>query len=84
MPILQSKCGECHGIENPEVRLTVTNYDELIQGSEFGAVVNPGDPGTSYMIEMIETGEMPQDGEPVSSEELSLIKIWIEQGALNN
>ncbi len=84
LPILQNKCSECHGNENPEVRLTVVNYEELMQGSEFGIVVNPGDPATSYIIEMIETQEMPQDGEPVTSDELTLIKLWIEQGALNN
>lgn len=84
LPILQNKCSECHGNENPEVRLTVINYEELMQGSEFGVIVNPGDPTTSYMIEMIETQDMPQDGEPVTSEELALIKLWIEEGALNN
>jgi hypothetical protein len=83
-PILQNKCSECHGDENPEVRLTVVNYEQLMQGSEFGIVVNPGDPVTSYMIEMIALGEMPQDGEPVTDQELSLIKTWIEEGALNN
>ncbi len=84
LPIFQNKCSECHGNENPEVRLTVVNYEELMQGSEFGIVVNPGDPTTSYMIEMIETQEMPQDGELVTNEELALIKVWIEEGALNN
>lgn len=84
LPILLNKCSECHGDENPEVRLTVVNYEQLMQGSEFGIVVNPGDSVTSYMIEMIALGEMPQDGEPVTDQELSLIKTWIEEGALNN
>lgn len=84
LPILLNKCSECHGDENPEVRLTVVNYEELMQGSEFGIVVNPGDPASSYMIEMITLGEMPQDGERVTDEELSLIEAWIEEGALNN
>ncbi len=84
LPILKNKCSECHGDENPEVMLTVVNYEELMQGSEFGIIINPSDPATSYMLEMIETGEMPQDGEGVTSEELSLIKEWIEEGALNN
>ncbi len=84
LPILQNKCSECHGTENPEVRLTVTQYDQLMLGSEFGIVVNPGEPASSYIVEMIALGEMPQDGEPVTNEELFLIETWIEEGALNN
>ncbi len=84
LPILKNKCGECHGDENPEVRLTVINYEELMEGSEFGIVISPGDPSSSYMIELIALGEMPQDGEPVTNEELSLIEVWIEEGALDN
>lgn len=84
LPILETKCGECHGSNNPEVRLNLTTYVGLIEGSEYGLVVEPGDVMASYLIEMIETGEMPQDGEPVSSTELTVIRSWIEQGALNN
>ena len=84
LPVFETKCSECHGLSNPEVRLTLISYEGVIKGSEYGIVIEPGEPIESYMIELIEKGEMPQDGEPVSPDELSLIKSWIEEGALNN
>jgi len=84
LPIFQAKCGECHGSRYPELDLTLTSYEGVLAGSDYGIVVQPGDSLESYLVGMIESGEMPQDGEPVSPEELLLIKSWIEQGALEN
>ena len=33
---------------------------------------------------MIELGDMPQEGEPLTTEELEVIKTWIAEGAQNN
>lgn len=84
LPIFEAKCGECHGSRYPELGLTLASYEGVIAGSDYGIVVQPGDSVESYLVGMIESGEMPQDGEPVSPEELLLIKSWIEQGALEN
>jgi predicted metal-binding protein len=84
LPIFELKCGECHGEVYPELRLTLTSYEGILKGSEYGSVVKPGDPSASYLIDMIASGEMPQDGEPVNLEEFNLIRSWIEQGALEN
>ena len=84
LPIFEIKCGECHGSSFPELDLILTSYEGVLDGSGYGIVVSPGSLADSYLIEMIESGEMPQDGEPLSSEELILIKSWIEQGALDN
>lgn len=84
LPIFELRCAECHGEQNPEVRLRLIDYEEVLEGSEYGIVIKPGDIESSYLIEMIETGEMPQDGEPVTLDELSLIKTWVVEGALDN
>jgi hypothetical protein len=59
-------------------------YEGLMAGSDYGTVVEAGDPGASLLVEMIESGDMPEEGDPVTAEELELIKTWITEGAPNN
>ena len=89
-PILEGKCVICHGgpDENgaitKELELDLTSYDALMVGSEFGPIVEPGNAEDSVLWMMIEVGDMPQEGEPLTTEELEGIKTWIAEGAQNN
>ena len=89
-PILEGKCVICHGgpDENraikKEMELDLTSYDALMVGSEFGPIVEPGNVEDSVLWMMIELGDMPQEGEPLTTEELEVIKTWIAEGAQNN
>ena len=89
-PILEGKCVICHGgpDENgaitKEMELDLTSYDALMVGSEFGPIVEPGNVEDSVLWMMIELGDMPQEGEPLTTEELGVIKTWIAEGAQNN
>ena len=89
-PILEGKCVICHGgaDENgaikKEMELDLTSYDALMVGSEFGPIVEPGNAEDSVLWMMIEVGDMPQEGEPLTTEELEVIKTWIAEGAQNN
>ena len=89
-PILEGKCVICHGgpDENgaitKELELDLTSYDALMVGSEFGPIVEPGNAEDSVLWMMIEVGDMPQEGEPLTTEELEVIKTWIAEGAQNN
>ena len=53
-------------------------------GSEFGEVIVPGDPDESYLLESVVTGDMPEDGDPLSEDQIDLIRRWIIEGAKNN
>ena len=89
-PILEGKCVICHGgpDENgaikKEMELDLTSYDALMVGSEFGPIVEPGNVEDSVLWMMIELGDMPQEGEPLTTEEREVIKTWIAEGAQNN
>lgn len=88
-PILEKRCVRCHGgIDEGEVRLelslNMTTYEGLMLGSEYGEVVTPGDPDDSVLIQMIEDGDMPDEGDPVPPEELEILRAWIAEGANNN
>ena len=90
VPIFQNRCVQCHGGvgEDGEVRaeasLKLTSYEDLIAGSEYGTVLTAGDPDDSVLIDLIEWGDMPEEGDPVPADEIALIRMWIAEGALNN
>jgi mono/diheme cytochrome c family protein len=84
LPIFEASCAECHGTETKEVELGLTTYADVMKGSEYGTVVEAGDPDASLLVEMIAAGEMPQDAPALEADEIALIRTWIEQGAQNN
>lgn len=84
MPILQSRCVECHGNQSAELGLNMETYEGLMAGSDYGTVIEAGSIEGSLLVDMIESGDMPEEGDPVPPEELELIKTWILEGAKNN
>ena len=99
LPILEKKCVECHsatrqGEGYQKSGLSMDSYDALIKGTKFGAVVKPGDSFTSALVMLAEgradpSIKMPHQKaetriEDLTSKELSLVKKWIDQGAVNN
>jgi hypothetical protein len=90
MPIFERSCVSCHGApdENGEIvleaSLDMTTYDGLMAGSEWGSVLEPGDPGESLLLDMVKVGDMPEDGDPLDPAEIELIETWIAEGAQNN
>ena len=84
MPIFEARCWECHSEENTELGLRLDSYEGVMQGSDYGTVVEAGDPDGSLLVDMIASGDMPEDGDPVPPEELEIIKTWIAEGAENN
>ena len=83
-PILEARCVECHGEESTELGLRLDSYDGMMAGSDYGTVVEAGDPDGSLIIDMIESGDMPEDGDAVPPEEIEIIRTWISEGAENN
>ena len=84
LPILEARCVECHSEENAELGLKLDTYEGVMAGSDYGTVVEAGDPDGSLLVDMIVSGDMPEDGDPVPPEELEIIKAWIAEGAENN
>ena len=81
-PILKSHCFHCHGEEaKTEGRLDVRLVRLLVAGGESGPAVVAGKAGESYLIERLESGEMPPGEKKVSAEELRVVREWINQGA---
>ena len=84
MPIFEKRCWECHSEESAELGLKLDTYEGVMAGSDYGTVVEPGDPDGSLLVDMVASGDMPEEGDPMPSEELDVIKVWIAEGANNN
>ena len=75
-PILNSKCGNCH-VNQKRGNFSLVSFNEISTG---GGVI-AGEPETSRLVEVIESGEMPKGGGKVSKAELDVLKNWIAIGA---
>ena len=84
MPLMEKYCWECHSQDNAELGLMLDTYEGVMAGSDYGTVVEPGDPDGSLLVDMIASGDMPEDGDPMPAEELDLIRTWVAEGAENN
>ena len=93
-PILNDKCLRCHkspdGVGYVRTGLDMETYDTLMKGTIFGAVIIPGDSKRSVINKLTEgrAGEsmrMPHgDAIKLTKEEVELLSLWVNQGALNN
>ncbi|HSO12862.1 MAG TPA: c-type cytochrome domain-containing protein [Anaerolineales bacterium] len=84
LPILQSRCLNCHGGDKVEEGLIVKTYAELMAGSDNGPVIIPGDAEGSLLVELTSSQEMPKRGPKLTPPQVQLIVDWVNQGALNN
>ena len=81
-PILRTHCLDCHGAEDAKADFRIDDRDALLE------YIEPGDAEAStlyseYLTIDDEDMVMPplSRGGPLSSGELSLIKVWINEGA---
>lgn len=77
-PLLQARCGNCHG-PNGIQGLNLTSYASALAGGDSGPAILPGDSLNSLLVQK-QTGEQPHFGQ-LTPEELELVMQWIEDGA---
>lgn len=87
-PILDSRCVYCHGPNSingsPPNGLQLDSYDNVMLGSLFLPVVQPGAPENSTIILLLRSGGMPAQSQPLPPDQIELVAKWIEEGALDN
>ncbi|MFC1588939.1 c-type cytochrome domain-containing protein [Pseudomonadota bacterium] len=94
-PILEANCMSCHdgkGEGSEKSGFVMLTYDDLMKGTKFGPVVVPGDGASSTLHRLVSHKADPKIHMPPHSSEAkeltdaqkSTIKMWIDQGALNN
>src|SRR5262245_28108151 len=88
-PILSDKCFTCHGPDRSHrmknLRFDVEEDAKRDLGEGRFAIV-PGDPDKSELIRRVTlsspTGRMPFGKDPLSDRDVSLLRRWIQQGAV--
>ena len=87
-PIFERSCLRCHGPEKPKSGFRLDNREAALKGGENGKAMVPGDSTNSPLIHLVagldeEIGRMPPKGkgDPLTAEEISLLRAWIDQGA---
>jgi hypothetical protein len=83
LPLLSERCQMCHQGEDPAGKLALTSYQSLLKGGQSGSVIKPGEPNESLLVQVIsgEKPRMPKAGLPLTSSEVALIRLWVEQEA---
>jgi hypothetical protein len=84
LPIFEQRCVKCHGGEKTEEGLVLTNYADTLAGGWNGTVIEPGNVAETYLIEQIESGEMPKNEPRLLPSEIRIITEWVAAGAPDN
>jgi mono/diheme cytochrome c family protein len=77
-PLFQAKCGACHGTAVKLAQLSFATYADAIKGGQDGAVILPGNPAGSLLVQKQQAGGHPGQ---LTTEELVLVSQWIAAGA---
>ncbi|MDA0874296.1 MAG: PSD1 and planctomycete cytochrome C domain-containing protein [Bacteroidetes bacterium] len=85
-PILNTQCVACHGGVKTSADLNLQFRDLALLGGESGEpAIVPGNADASAVMRMITHADaeyrMPKDGQPLTEEQIDLIRRWINQGA---
>jgi WD40 repeat protein len=84
-PIFVNKCSFCHSGNVKEGKLDVSSFDALMKGGKHGKPIVPGKSAESLLVKAAGKTERPfmppKSEEPLTPQELALIKLWIDQGA---
>jgi hypothetical protein len=86
-PILEKNCVKCHGTEKQKSDYRVDMRDVALKGGESHAPnIIPGKSAESPLIRFVagldEDMRMPPKGEPVSAEQIGILRRWIDDGAV--
>jgi hypothetical protein len=84
---LLARCTNCHGIEMQEAGLNLQVKKAALAGGDNGKVIVPGKSEKSWLVTAVSRIDpelmMPPEGEgqPLTAEQVGLVRAWIDQGA---
>lgn len=87
-PILETSCLRCHGPEKPKSHFRLDNRESALAGGDNNTNdIVPGDSRDSWLVHYVarQVPDMemppPDRGNPLTSQQISLLRAWIDQGA---
>jgi WD40 repeat protein/mono/diheme cytochrome c family protein len=89
-PLFQQQCQGCHQPAQAKGGYIMTDYAELLKKTDAGETgLVPGQPDKSILFRQIvpqdgKRAAMPRGKDPLSQHDVTLIRRWIEQGAIDD
>ncbi|MEZ5353125.1 MAG: c-type cytochrome domain-containing protein [Bryobacteraceae bacterium] len=83
-PLIDKRCGGCHGGEAKMGEYSVNTYATVMSGGNHGRPVVAGNPDESLLYQMVigkAYPRMPMDGTILADAEAAMLRRWIEAGA---
>ncbi|WP_435005651.1 DUF1553 domain-containing protein [Tundrisphaera lichenicola] len=84
-PVLARRCFACHGPLKQKAGLRLDSSELIRRGGDGGPSIEPGHADESLLVERLaapEDDRMPPEGAPLTSDEIRLIRGWIDGGAV--
>ena len=89
LPILKNNCLACHNKTTTKAELILETPQDILKGGESGKAVVPKRSGDSLLLKVAAHQEKPMmppknnkvEASDLTSDELGLLKLWIDQGA---
>ena len=85
-PILNARCRACHNGNSSLGGLNVVAFSTFLKGGEHGALVAPGKPDSSLLMDYL-TGKrdrMPKGSMALPDDQIALFRTWIQEGATDD
>lgn len=83
-PVLAENCYSCHGDHKHENGLRMDLRSAILRGSDYGKVVEPGNPAASKMIKAINHAAgveaMPKKGDKLKAADIAALEKWVQMG----
>jgi hypothetical protein len=83
-PILAKSCAKCHGGGKSKGEFRIDSKLTFMKGGETGPAVVEHDSAKSLVIQLVSGVDdekiMPQKGDPLTAEQVGLMRSWIDQG----
>jgi hypothetical protein len=85
-PLLEAKCLQCHGPEKQRGGFRLDSREQALRSGDGHAPnIKPGDSAASPLVHFVAGTaadlRMPEKGEPLTGEQVGLLRAWIDQGA---
>ena len=84
-PIMERSCWNCHNADTQRSDLDLSTRESALRGGRSGqAAIVPGRAEDSRMFRLVaglEGPSMPREGNPLSTDEVEVLRAWINDGA---
>src|SRR5436190_12538389 len=87
LPILENNCFKCHGADKQKGKLRLDSRDAALKGGKDGPALVAGNADKSEIVRRITLPKtdddfMPSEGEPLTKQQIDVLKDWINGGAV--